>query len=207
MAPRSAEQSDFDRTHGVETEGDFAGCTYLSDLDITSPNWIEGHNYVPIERDRFDRILNALDIPFEEYTFVDLGSGMGRALLLASEYPFKRIIGLEFSPQLHGRAEENIRRYRSPNQRCKAIQSRNEDLACFSPPPGPLVLYLFDPCQARILNSLLPKIGQSLIADPRPLFLVYVAFRPEHEEMFASAGYLKQISKNAELDYLIYQSQ
>ena len=86
--------SEFDSEHGVDTEGRFEGWTYLSDLDIASSNWIDGSDYAAIEPARFKRVLAAFDIGFEDYTFLDFGSGKGRALLLASEFPFKRILGL-----------------------------------------------------------------------------------------------------------------
>jgi hypothetical protein len=102
--------SEFDRAHGVDTDGRFGGWTYLSDLDIHSANWIDGHDYFPIEPDRFQRVLESFDIALEGLTFIDFGSGKGRTLLMASEYPF---IGLEFSPELHRIAESNITRYGS----------------------------------------------------------------------------------------------
>ena len=34
------------------------------------------------------------------FTFIDLGSGKGRTLLMASDYPFRRIIGLELLEEL-----------------------------------------------------------------------------------------------------------
>src|SRR5689334_23652607 len=35
------------------------------------------------------------------FTFVDIGSGKGRVLLMAAEYPFPHIIGVELLPELH----------------------------------------------------------------------------------------------------------
>ena len=92
--------SDFDRQHGVDTGGEFEGWTYLSDLDIPSPNWIDCNDYTAIEPIRFEQVMAALEIAFEDFTFIDFGSGKGLALLLAPEYPFRRIIGLEFAPEL-----------------------------------------------------------------------------------------------------------
>ena len=62
-----------------------------------------------IEPARFRKVLASLQIAFHDYTFIDFGSGKGRALLLASEFPFKRIIGLEFSPELHGTQKKILR--------------------------------------------------------------------------------------------------
>src|SRR5271165_3614155 len=49
---------EFDLANGVETDGDFDGWTYLSDLDISCPNWIRGNNYLAIEPERFFFILS-----------------------------------------------------------------------------------------------------------------------------------------------------
>src|ERR1700690_71242 len=57
--------SEFDREHGVDTDGGFEGWTYLSDLDIPSPNWIDGNDYAAIEPARFKRVLGSLEITFE----------------------------------------------------------------------------------------------------------------------------------------------
>ncbi|MFZ0635589.1 MAG: class I SAM-dependent methyltransferase, partial [Candidatus Acidiferrales bacterium] len=94
-------RSEFDLAHGVETDGDLGGWTYLSDLDIPSANWIYGRNYAGTEPERFAAVLASLPISFEEFEFVDFGSGKGRVLLMASEVPFKKIVGIEFSPELH----------------------------------------------------------------------------------------------------------
>ena len=44
-------------------------------------------------------ILADLGIYYPDCVFLDLGAGKGRALLLASQFPFKRIVGVEFSIQ------------------------------------------------------------------------------------------------------------
>jgi hypothetical protein len=137
--------------------------------------------------------LEALTVAFKDYTFLDFRSGKGRPLLLASEFPFKQIIGPEFSPQLHQIAENNIRRYRSPSQQCSNIQCLNLDFVDVNLPNEPLVLFFFDPCRVRVLSKIVSKIGQSLRDHPRPLYVAYVAPRREEERLLASESFLKQI--------------
>jgi hypothetical protein len=197
--------SDFDRAHDVDTDGEFGGWTYLSDLSIPSSNWIEGHDYRAIEPDRFGGVLTSLGILFDDYTFVDYGSGKGRALLLASEFPFKEIVGLEFSPELHRTAEENIRRYRSPTQRCRNIRSVIVDFTEFDLPRGPLVLFFFDPCRGRVLQQVVSRIERSLMASSNPVYLAYVAPRLETERLLRSSKLLKEHSRNALFNFVIYQ--
>ena len=55
--------------------------------------------YQPTEPALFHEMLAALNITFEDFTFIDLGSGKGRALLMASDYPFLRIVGVELLPE------------------------------------------------------------------------------------------------------------
>src|SRR5690242_13468196 len=105
-------RSEFDLAHGVDTDGERGGWTYLSDLDIPSPNWVHGVNYVGIEPARFMAALLSVDVRHEDFVFIDFGSGKGRALLMASEFPFRKVIGIEFSPELHAVAQNNIRQYR-----------------------------------------------------------------------------------------------
>jgi SAM-dependent methyltransferase len=199
--------SEFDREYGVDTDGRFEGWTYLSDLDIPSSNWIDGNDYAAIEPTRFKHVLAGFDIAFEDYTFVDFGSGKGRALLLASEFPFKRILGLEFSPELHRTAEENIRRYNSATQKCRDIQSLNVDFADYALPPEASVLFFFHPCRIRVLSEVVARIGRSLLAQPRSLYIAYVAPTTEQERLFASAGFLEKIFDSVEFKFCLYRSR
>ena len=84
-------------------------------------------------------------IEFDRFTFIDIGSGKGRTLLMASEYPFRKIVGVELIAELHGAAEENIRAYHSATQRCRQIEAVCADACEFPFPAEPLVLYLFNP--------------------------------------------------------------
>jgi hypothetical protein len=198
--------SEFDRAHSIDTDGKFQEWTFLSDLDIPSPNWIEGSDYLPIEPERFHRVLSSLDIAFEEFTFIDFGSGKGRALLLASDYPFKEIMGLEFSPELHRVAEDNITRYSSPTQQCTNIESLNVDFVDFALPQQPSVLFFFNPCRGRLLANVTENVRQSLLSCPRSVYVAYVALTPEQQQLFASTGLLEQIYRNEEMNFCIYRS-
>lgn len=199
--------SEFDRQYGVDTEGSFEGWTYLSDLDIPSSNWIDGHDYTAIEPERFRRVLASFQIAFEAFSFIDFGSGKGRALLLASEYPFQRIMGLEFSPELHRTAEENIRRYSSTTQKCRDVQSLNVDFVEFALPPEALVLFFFNPCHPRVLSRVVAGIGGSLRSRPRALYIAYVRPTLEQEQLFASSGFLEKIFASAEFQFCAYRAR
>jgi len=129
--------------------------------------------YQPTDPALFQGMMASLPIAFEQFTFVDLGSGKGRTLLMASEYPFRKIIGVELLAELHGAAQENIRAYRSPTQRCTQIEALCADASEFAFPDTPLVLYLFNPLPEPALRRTVQNLEQSLQQSPRPIWIVY----------------------------------
>ena len=133
----------------------------------------ESHPYFPTKIAIFREVFSRLPLPYEQFTFVDLGSGKGRVLLLASDLPFKRIIGVEFSPELHEVAVRNIRNYRNPAQRSKQIQSVCADATAFPPPDGNVVIFLFNPFKSSSVSRVLDNLGRSLQEHPREIYLVY----------------------------------
>src|ERR1700747_1686179 len=105
--------------------------------------------YQPTEATLFHEMLNALrqqtNLDFRDFTFIDLGSGKGRTLLMASDYPFRRIVGVELLPALHQIAEENLAKYASESQKCSALEAICGDATDFPFPAEPTLLYLFNP--------------------------------------------------------------
>ena len=129
--------------------------------------------YQPTEPALFREMMASLPIAFDQFTFVDLGSGKGRTLLMASEYPFRRIVGVESIAELHRAAEQNIRAYRSPTQRCAQIEAVCADASEFVFPEAPLVLYLFNPLPEAGLRRVIRNLEHSLELSPRPVWIVY----------------------------------
>lgn len=161
----------FDWRHGVRTCGE----AQLADLTLVGKNTDHGVHYHPTHPKFLFEVFNSLQIDYPSYTFVDLGSGKGRALLVASEFPFSKILGVEFAAELHEIACENIRSYRSKTQKCKNIQSLNLDAAEFELPLTPLVLYLFNPFRPAVLVPVLQRLQRSLHSHPRDVTVIYLA--------------------------------
>ena len=129
--------------------------------------------YQPTEPSLFHEMLGSLRIDFRSFTFVDLGSGKGRALLLASDYRFRRIVGVELIPDLHRIAQQNLNAYKSAAQKCFAIESICGDVREFSLPKEPLLIYLFNPFLESVLEQVIANLERSLAEHPRPIFIVY----------------------------------
>jgi SAM-dependent methyltransferase len=129
--------------------------------------------YQPTDPALFREMMANLPIAFDQFTFVDLGSGKGRTLLMASEYPFRKIIGVELLAELHRAAEENIRAYHSATQRCNRIEAVCADACEFIFPDTPMVLYLFNPLPEPGLRRTIRNLEQSLRQSPRQVWIVY----------------------------------
>jgi SAM-dependent methyltransferase len=198
-----AERSDFDLRYGVETDSERGDRTYLSDLNIPSPNWIYGKDYSGIVPERFIAIFSSLNLHFGDFTFIDFGSGKGRALLLASELPFKRIIGIEFSPELHAIAQKNIEKYSNSGQKCKSIELVCKDFTRFELPHEPCVLCFFDPCYESALALTLKNIRSSIKQCPRRILVVYIS--PLYERVMEEADFLRKLAKNDDYFFSVYE--
>jgi hypothetical protein len=135
------------------------------------------------------------DFTFIDFTFIDLGAGKGRALLMASDYPFQRIMGVEFMPDLCQAAEENIASYSASSndrQKCKQMEMVCLDACDFQFPAEPLVVYLFNPFSEPVFVNVLENLRRSVEQAPRH---IYIAYRfTEYENLLAKAGWLEKIA-------------
>jgi SAM-dependent methyltransferase len=172
----------FDRTHRVMT----AGFKPLAELGL-GDRATKSHNYRGTAVALFDAAMAELPIAPTRFEFIDYGSGMGRALLLAARYPFRRISGVEFSAELHEIATRNISGWRLPGQVCFDVRSILGDASVHPLPDGDCVLYFFNPFREDLLRSVIGHIiGQVReMADARRvIYVVYVhpSFRGVFDE-------------------------
>jgi SAM-dependent methyltransferase len=151
----------------------------------------------------FHEMMACLAIDFSQFTFIDLGSGKGRTLLMASDYPFRRIVGVELLPALHRIAQENIARYKNESQKCFAIESVNADAREFEFPAERLVLYLFNPLPEAGLVQVMENLKRSLHEHPRALYVVY--HNPLLESVVRNETGLRRLAANQQ--YSIYASE
>src|SRR6185437_10401502 len=93
--------------------------------------------------------------PVDSYTFIDLGAGMGRALLLAAEYPFGNVVGVEMHPALTRIARRNMALWRRRAQSTAPMRMLCRNAADFPLPLGPCLVFLFNPFGAPVLRRVL----------------------------------------------------
>jgi hypothetical protein len=172
----------WDKEFGVDT----ARPVLLSDLIVPSTSLYAVH-YIPISSPRFRKAMSILPIQHSEFTFVDLGSGKGKAVLLAAEFQFKRCVGVEFAKELHEAALRNFALYTGPRA-CTKIDSVCVDVLNYALPLEPLVLFLFNPFEAPVMERVLTNLRHSVEESPRPIWVVY--YFPLERHVFERATFL-----------------
>jgi hypothetical protein len=179
----------YDMRHGVMTAPEMQ----IVDHTVDGPNARLACKHAGTEPKYFRHIMSSVDWEFERLTFIDFGSGMGRALFLASEWPFDRIIGVEFSKELNDIAEKNIARFRSPRQACKRIETVWHDAATYKLPNEPSVFYFFNPFGPEIFAQVLANIEASLAANPREAYVLYT--NPCHDRLFSKSPFFEPLNR------------
>lgn len=187
----------YDRRYGVDTWK----TVDLETLGIDNPNVKYGVAYEPTSKIKFDEMMRRLVIKHEDFTFIDLGCGKGKAMLLASEYPFKQIIGVEFSAELAAIASRNCQVYRSRRQKCRSFTVECMDAGDYRIPSNPTLIYMYNPFREQVMQAVLERIRHSLESHPREFHVMY--YNPKLAELFRLSGFLQPVIE--EENYCIYK--
>src|ERR1039458_9858893 len=151
--------------------------------------------YQPTESVLFHEMIGAVCaqacFDFRDFAFIDLGSGKGRTLLMASDYPFRRIVGVELLSALNRAAHDNLTKYRSESQKCFAIEAICGNATEFAFPVEPTVLFLFNPFPESGLRRVIANLEQSLREHPRKVYVLY--HNPLLEHVLGKSAALKKI--------------
>lgn len=147
----------FDAELGVATEA----LLFLGELDpeAIGPSIAHATHYEPTPVGDLDVLLALVPFPIAATTFVDLGAGMGRAILLAARHPFARIVGVEISPALCAIARDNLAAIERATLRCRDVRIKRADARAYAFPRGELIVYLFNPFDATILREVLSRLA------------------------------------------------
>ena len=125
----------------------------------------------------------------EAYTFVDVGAGKGRALLLAAELPFRKVLGVESNGALARIARKNITLWKHLARSRAKIRVMHEDAAEIHWPRTPLLVYLNNPFDCALVELLASQIAAAGASGPGLVDLLYV--NPACADALTSHGAFK----------------
>ncbi len=188
-----AERADgFDARRGTDTSG-MVMPWELKDRHNEPP---DGNPYASLTSDRIRALITAAPIVAGETVFVDLGSGKGRVLLVAQAFPFKRIVGVEWSGELTAVARSNIAVAAAggtPDGRFELLQM---DAGVYDFPIAPLVLFLFNPFGEATMARVVANLERSLAVHPRPVFVIYA--NPMQAGLFAHSPVFRAVGASGQ---------
>ena len=118
-------------------------------------------------------ILRNLGIDYREFIFIDFGCGKGRAILCASDFPFARIIGVEWSNNLSAIAKRNLQIYNSSRQKCTKLEVHCMNVLDYEFPASNTVLYMYNPFGPKIIRQVFENVQRRVFASPHRFLVVY----------------------------------
>jgi SAM-dependent methyltransferase len=176
----------YDWRHGTDTHQE----CFLNTQGVTDVQALQGNDvYRPFWRKEFYDAIRALDVDLADYLFIDIGSGKGKLLLLASRFPFSRIVGVEYAPALHAIALNNIRQCFRNKAAPPDITSVNADAMTWELPARPAVYFLYNPFDLQTTRAFFARLDEHVARTRVPTFMIYGNLRgvAEREAAFASA--------------------
>jgi len=144
----------------------------LSDLAIPEPNKLPGYRYEASRARALRSVLSTCEFP-PASVFVDLGCGKGRAMLVASQFAFKRVVGVEVSRELCDIAAANVRTYRKRHRDAAPVDIIEADAVGYEVKPDENVFYLFNPFGRDMLRQVVRNISSSVASHRRPVWIIY----------------------------------
>ncbi|WP_075265569.1 class I SAM-dependent methyltransferase [Streptomyces sp. Tue 6075] len=118
-------------------------------------------------------VLGQCDVKHEDMTFVDVGCGKGRVLLQATEFPFRRIVGVEASETLCDIARANVEKASATLDGCDRIDVVHADATRFDVPDDAGLFYFYEPFSTEVSSAVLERIEDSVRRHPRPVVLCF----------------------------------
>src|SRR4051812_12995957 len=155
----------FERPAGVET----AMVVRLNDVGLGGPDRVD---YEPSPWLVLGRVLPRESVG-ENDVFIDVGCGKGRVVLQAAMYPFRRVVGVELSPELHATAERNVARSMA-RLTCRNIELVQADVLDYEFPDDVTIAYFFNPFEGEVFGAVVEKLVASLRRNPRSLRIIYM---------------------------------
>jgi SAM-dependent methyltransferase len=185
--PGRGRDDSFDATLGTDTERP----EVLVHLSIESPNYVHGMRYEASDTEMCDRTIGSLGIDPPGFTFIDLGCGKGRPLIVAARHGLGKLVGVEFAGELVEVCRANLAKVGIANAEVVHL-----DVCDYRFPLTPLVVYMFNPFDAKIMERVLRNLHQTYEQSPRDIRMIYLhTGNPEIFALFRQQTWLDAVSE------------
>jgi hypothetical protein len=185
----------FDKRYHVETAREEP----LSEMGVSTDAVERGNTLYRVTWGwLIQKAISRLDIDPRLYSFIDYGSGKGKAMLMAADLPFRAIIGLEYARRLHDIAVDNCRSYRSPRQKCHSLEPILVDALEYRPPSGPIVCFMCNPFDETTLRAVFKNWRDRYEGGEREIRILYLNMRniAESSKVLGEQDWLRSVAIN-----------
>lgn len=160
-------------------------------LHVASENASYGSKYQTTDPDVFLDAIRRVPADLRDFTFIDLGCGKGRTLILAAKQGFLKVIGVEFSPELAAIARQNV------SQVGVSAEIIEDDAARFRFADSNLLIYMYNPFGKSVMHSVIANLLDWRGRHSSQAFLVYI--NPVCHGEFESFERLEPVVRTADL--------
>lgn len=175
----------FDRAYGISTSG------YIS-LRATSfdpARFKDALAYRPVNAWALRRLLKVLSLP-KTLRFADLGSGLGRPCIIAAEYGFQHVTGVELAPDLCARARENIWACRDKFPAWNSLEMVQADVLDYCAHSVDDVFFMYRPFSREVFEKVLQQLAENASRQKKVLTVVY------SENVLQDPDYVEALSRH-----------
>lgn len=158
----------FDRRYGIRTSGHIE----LSETSFDSSKLRHATSYGPVNGWGFRRLLNRLSLS-KSLRFADLGCGLGRACILAAEYGFDRVTGVELAPELCIAARQNVSRCSLRPFNKSSIQIIHGDVLEYCESTEDDIFFVYRAFSLDFFGAVCEKLAERAVRRQRHLTVIY----------------------------------
>jgi SAM-dependent methyltransferase len=205
-----AADSSFDDRHATDTSGSVETDRLGIEDGATRDAAIR---YLPSPPRVTHWMLDRANVQPETTTFVDLGCGKGRVVLVAAQRPFRQVVGIEVSPELVAIARANVERYHPPPHLLAPIEIVNADATAVDLPDGNLLVHLYHPFETPVTEAVLRRLTTSDRGSSRRVTIAYLAYTeaiPRVRDLLRRFGWLQEVryeqSVRGHYNWLLYSN-
>ena len=173
-------------------------------LDVPSELLTRVKRYEPTPVSLLRSMLQSLPIEHSEFVFIDIGAGKGRALMVAGEFHFQKLIGIEISQQLSEIAQRNLAAFQAHFADNLPVEWVTGDARGYVFPPRPLVVYLYNPFDGSVLDVVVRNVEKVINEHRREVFVIY--YNPVFRNSFEACPSFAVYRDVRESNYVIFRS-
>jgi SAM-dependent methyltransferase len=158
----------------------------LDKLTLAGVSSSENHHYQGASYYILFKVFKLLPTQLKSKPFIDYGCGKGRALFVAEQCGFTKLIGVDIAKELIENANSNLLIYSKKNKE-STFSFLFEDATKYSIPIDAEFFYFFNPFGEGIIQEVIDNIKLSLKQNPRAIYCIYL--NPKYKKVFDANGF------------------